>query len=61
MLLYRANSHQLPFAHSQDLERMMQSAPLPPGVDAETARKRMEAPIDYPLINVYITMENHNF
>lgn len=27
----------------EDLERMMQSAPLPPGVDAETARKRMEA------------------
>lgn len=26
----------------EDLERMMQSAPLPPGVDAETARKRME-------------------
>ena len=23
----------------------MQSAPLPPGVDAETARKRMEAPM----------------
>lgn len=28
---------------SEDLDRMMQSAPLPPGVDAETARKRMEA------------------
>ena len=26
----------------KDLDRMMQSAPLPPGVDAETARKRME-------------------